>query len=477
MKIHQALYALLACLPALPVLHAAEQPNVIVILADDMGYADLTCFGAVDMDTPNLDRMAEQGMRLTNFHTAAPTCTASRAAFMTGCYPVRVGMGDVIAPRADGTVSPSRVLWPNSPFGISADEVLIPEVLKKVGYTTGLVGKWHLGDPPAFSPVKHGFDEFFGVYFSNDMKPYRYYRNDDLLEEPIERDLQTKRYTTEAVDFIKRHKDGPFFLYLAHAMPHIPLAASPEFRGKSKRGLYGDAVSEVDWSVGQVFETLKELGIDDNTLVIFSSDNGGWLMRGEEGGLNTPLRGGKGGTYEGGLNVPTIAWFPGKVPAGSECKKLASQMDLLPTFAALAGGETPQDRIIDGHDITPLLYGEKDAKSPWEAYFYYFGNELHGVRSGKWKFRAKNVLKNENIYYGLWRDTEMGDSPMPPALYDLSRDIAETKSVLDNHPNIAKRMRGYMDQARNDLGDSLTDVKPTNVREIGRQEVKRDFPK
>lgn len=454
-------------------LHAADKPNVIVILADDMGYADLTCFGGVDMTTPNLDNMASEGMRLTNFHTAAPTCTASRAALMTGCYPVRVGMGDVIAPRADGSVSPSRVLWPNSPFGISPDEVLIPEVLKKAGYATGLVGKWHLGDPPAFSPVKHGFDEFFGVYFSNDMNPYRYYRNDELLEELIDRDLQTKRYTTEAVDFIKRHQDGPFFLYLAHTMPHIPLAASPEFRGKSKRGLYGDAVMEVDWSVGQIFKTLKELGIDDNTLVIFSSDNGGWLARGENGGLNTPFRGGKGGTYEGGLTVPTIAWFPGKVPAGSECKELASQMDLLPTFAAIAGGETPQDRIIDGHDVTPLLYGEKDAKSPWKAYFYYFGNELHGVRSGKWKFRAKNLLKNENIYYKLWRETEIGDSPIPPALYDLSRDAAETKSVLDQRPKVAARMRGYMDEMRKDLGDSLQGVAPTNDRPIGRQEVKK----
>ena len=193
-------------------LHAADKPNVIVILADDMGYADLTCFGAIDMTTPNLDAMAKEGMRLTNFHTAAPTCTASRAAMMTGCYPVRVGMGDVIAPRADGTVSPSRVLWPKSPFGISPDEVLIPEVLKKVGYATGIVGKWHLGDPPAFSPVKHGFDEFFGVYFSNDMKPYNYYRNEEMIEEPIDRDLQSQRYTTEAVDFIERHKDGPFFL-------------------------------------------------------------------------------------------------------------------------------------------------------------------------------------------------------------------------------------------------------------------------
>jgi arylsulfatase A-like enzyme len=451
---------------------AAEQPNIIVILADDLGYADLGCFGAVDMSTPELDRMAKEGMRLTSFHMAAPTCTASRAALMTGCYPVRVGMGDVIAPRADGTVSPSRVLWPNSPFGLSPDEITLPEILKKAGYATGIVGKWHLGDPPTFNPIRHGFDEFFGVFFSNDMKPYAYYRNDEKLAEPIDRDQQTKRYTEEAVAFIRRSKDKPFFLYLAHTMPHIPLAASPEFRGKSKRGLYGDAVSEVDWSVGQVMATLRELGLDKNTLVLFSSDNGGWLLRGEQGGLNAPLRGGKGGTYEGGMCVPCIAWQPGVVPADSTCDELTAAMDLLPTFAAISGGEVPTDRIIDGHDIAPLLRGEPDAKSPWQHYFYYFGNELHAVRSGKWKFRAKNILKNENIYNQEWRETAIGESEIPPALYDLSRDAAEQKSVLGDHPKIAARLRGYMDKARKDLGDSLTGVEPTNAREIGRQSTK-----
>ena len=448
---------------------AADKPNIIVILADDLGYADLGCFGAINMSTPHLDQMAKEGMRLTDFHVAAPTCTASRAALMTGCYPVRVGMGDVIAPRADGSISPSRVLWPNSPFGLSPDEVTLPEVLKAAGYATSIVGKWHLGDPPAFNPVRHGFDEFFGVFFSNDMKPFRYYRNDELLEEPIDRDLQTKQYTDEAIDFIRRRKDQPFFLYLAHTMPHIPLAASPEFRGKSKRGLYGDAVSEVDWSVGQVLAALKELGLDEKTLVLFSSDNGGWLLRGENGGLNTPMRGGKGGTYEGGMSVPCIVRQPGVVPAGAVCDELTSAMDLLPTFAAMSGGQAASDRTIDGHDITPLFRGEPGAKSPWEKYFYYFGNELHAVRSGKWKFRAKNILKNENIYYQLWRETEIGNSEIPPALYDLSRDPAEQRSVLDQHPRIAKRLRGYMDEARADLGDSLTGVEPTHEREIGRQ--------
>jgi arylsulfatase A-like enzyme len=453
-----------------PAVQAGEQPNFIVILADDMGYADLGCFGAVDMSTPELDRMAEQGMRLTSFHMAAPTCTASRAALMTGCYPVRVGMGDVIAPRADGSVSPSRVLWPHSPFGLSPDEITLPEILKEAGYATGMIGKWHLGDPPAFNPVRHGFDEFFGVFFSNDMNPYKYYRNEEMLPEEIDRDGQIKRYTAEAVDFISRNQDQPFFLYFAHAMPHTPLAASPQFRGTSKRGLYGDAVSEIDWSVGQVLATLRELGLDKKTFVLFSSDNGGWLLRGEQGGLNTPFRGGKGGTYEGGMCVPTIAWMPGVVPAGSDCDEVAASMDLLPTFAVLAGGKVPADRTIDGHDISPLLRGEPGAKSPWKHFFFYFGNELHGVRSGRWKFRAKNILKNENIYNKQWRETAIGNSEIPPALYDLRRDPGEQKSVLNDHPQVAARLRGYLDEMRKDLGDSFQGMAPTGDRPVGRQD-------
>jgi arylsulfatase A len=448
---------------------AADKPNIIIILADDLGYADVGCFGGKAIETPHLDRMAREGMRLTDFYMAAPTCTASRAALMTGCYPVRVGMGDAIAPRADGTISPSRVLWPNSPFGLNPDEVTIPEMLKDVGYATGIVGKWHLGDPPAFNPIRHGFDEFFGVYFSNDMKPYKYYRNDQELPEEIDRDQQTARYTAEALDFIKRHKDEPFFLYVAHTQPHIPLAASEKFRGKSKRGLYGDAVNEVDASVGQVFAALREHGLDKKTFVIFSSDNGGWVRQGVTGGLNTPFRGGKGGTYEGGMRVPTIAWQPGVVPEGSTCSELAAAMDLLPTFAAMTGGKTPDDRIIDGHDITPLLRGERGAKSPWEYFFYYFGNELHAVRSGKWKFRAKNLLKNENIYNQQWRETEVGNVAIPPALYHLDLDPGEQSDRLDDHPKILARLRGYMELARKDLGDSLTGVKPTNARPIGEQ--------
>ncbi|RIK72325.1 MAG: arylsulfatase [Planctomycetota bacterium] len=451
-------------------LQAAEKPNFIIILADDLGYADLTCFGAVDMSTPHLDRMAREGMRLTDFHMAAPTCTASRAALLTGCYPVRVGMGDQIAPRADGTLSPSRVLWPGSPFGLNPSEITIAEVLKEAGYATGVIGKWHLGDRPQFNPTRQGFDEFFGVLFSNDMDPYRYYRGTKQLDEEIDRDQQTQRYTAEAVDFIRRRRGEPFFLYVAHTMPHVPLAASEQFRGKSPRGLYGDAVSEVDWSVGQILDALRELQLDRRTLVLFSSDNGGWLARGERGGLNTPFRGGKGGSYEGGFRTPAIAWQPGVVPAGSACGELASAMDLLPTLAAMAGTQPPQDRTIDGHDVTPLLAGQPGAKSPWEKLFYYFGNELHAVRSGPWKLRTQNLLKNENIYHGPWRDSPIGLTTVPAALYDLSRDPGEQKSVLDHHPKIVQRLKGYLDEARADLGDSLTGVAPTGARPVGKAE-------
>jgi arylsulfatase A-like enzyme len=361
------------------------------------------------------------------------------------------------------------VLWPGSPFGLHHDEVTLPEVLREAGYKTGMIGKWHLGDPPKFNPVNQGFDEFFGVFFSNDMNPYKYYRNEQQLDEEVDRDQQVIRYTDEAVKFIRQHKDEPFFLYMAHAMPHVPLAASEKFRGKSQRGLYGDAVAELDWSVGQVLEELRKLKLDENTFVIFTSDNGGWLARGEEGGLNTPLRGGKGTSYQGGFCVPTIVWQPGVVPAGETCEQLLASLDLLPSFAAMAGGKTTGDRKIDGLDASAVFKGQPGAKTPREHFFYYFGNELHGVRSGPWKLRTKNLLKNENIYNKEWREGEVGDTPVPAALYNLEQDPGEQKSVLRDHPKIAERLRGYLDQARADLGDSLNGKAPTNDRAIGRQ--------
>lgn len=441
----------------------ADQPNFIVIFADDLGYADLGCYGARGLETPEIDRMAAEGRRFTNFYVASPTCTPSRASLLTGCYPVRAGFDDAIAVRADGSRSPSRVLWPESPLGLNPDEITVAEVLQQAGYATGMVGKWHLGDRPEFNPTEHGFDEYFGVPYSNDMSPYYYQRGQERLEEKVDRDQQLQRYTEEALGFIDRHADEPFFLYLAHTMPHTPLGASAEFAGTSERGAYGDVIRELDDSTGRILQVLRDSGLDERTLVIFTSDNGPWLHRGERGGHATPFRGGKGGTYEGGMRVPFIAWRPGVVPADSVCDEIASTMDVLPTFAAMAGEELPTDRKIDGHDMTSLLVEGVDAASQYEHFLYYFGNELHGVRSGRWKFRARNHLLNENIYnYGAPKDVFL-----PEALYDLQLDPGEQKSVLHDHPKVAKRLRGYLEAARADLGDSLTGVEPTGGRPSG----------
>jgi arylsulfatase A-like enzyme len=325
-----------------------------------------------------------------------------------------------------------------------------------------MIGKWHLGDAPKFNPVHHGFEEFFGVPYSNDMEPYYYLRGAERLPEPVDRNNQIRRYTEEAISFIRKHRDEPFFLYFAHAMPHTPLAASDAFKGKSTRGPYGDAVEELDASAGQILGALRELDLAKNTLVIFTSDNGPWHPRGEDGGSAFPLRGAKGSTYEGGVRVPCVMWWPETIPAGTVCREVAATMDFLPTFAALAGAQPPTDRTIDGHDIRPLLTGDQ-AKSPWEALYYYFGNELHAVRSGPWKLRAQNHLLNENIYQrGASKDVVI-----PAALYNLRRDPGEQKSVFEDHPNITKRLEGYLAEARADLGDALTGVPPTNGRQVG----------
>jgi arylsulfatase len=382
---------------------------------------------------------------------------------LTGCYPVRAGFADEIAHRADGTFSHSRVLWPNSPYGIHDDEVTVAEVLRDAGYTTGIVGKWHLGDKPQFNPTRHGFMEFFGAPYSHDMNPYYYLRGEKRLDEEIDLDNQMKRYTDEAVAFIRKHRDEPFFLYFAHHMPHTPLVASKDFKGKSKRGPFGDAVSELDWSVGQVLDALRDLKLDRNTLVIFTADNGPWLVKGEHGGSARPLQGGKGTTYEGGVREPCVMWWPGTIPADTTCHEVAATMDFLPTFAAMAGAKLPTKHRIDGHDIRPLMTDDA-AKSPWKALYYYLGNELHAVRSGPWKLRAENNFFNEDIY----RKDAPKDLVMPAALYNLRNDPGEQKSVIKDHPKIVQRLERYLDKARADLGDSLTGVKPTNARVPGR---------
>ncbi|HEX6984247.1 MAG TPA: sulfatase, partial [Planctomycetaceae bacterium] len=391
-----AVIAVLPSSPA-PAAEAAARPNVIVVFCDDLGYADIGPFGA-KVDTPHLDRMAAEGRRFTDFYAAQAVCSASRAALLTGCYPNRVGILGALGPRAK--------------HGLNPEETTIAELLKAEGYATAIYGKWHLGDQAPFRPTEHGFDEYFGLPYSNDMWPLhpdlvrlppqareRKSRYPDLpLWEgdagghrvvntkvtPDDQKNLTAWYTERAVAFIDAHRDEPFFLYVPHSMPHVPIFASDKFAGKSGHGLYGDVVQELDWSVGQILDAVRWHGIEEKTLVLFTSDNGPWLSYGDHAGSAGPLREGKGTAWEGGQREPTIFWWPGTVPAGTTCSEPCGTIDLLPTVAALAGAALPE-RPIDGKNITPLLRGDEGARSPHEAFFYYWGDALHAVRSGDWK--------------------------------------------------------------------------------------------
>lgn len=420
-------------------------PNFAFILADDLGYQDVGCYGSPLIKTPNLDRMASEGMRFTDYYAAAPVCTPSRAALMTGCYPLRVSLPNVINH--------------SSKIGISSDEITIAQLLKTRGYSTACIGKWHLGWQKQFLPTRHGFDYYFGLPYSNDMDPVDFrtplFRNEEIIEQPVVQETLTERYTDEAIKFITKHKDGPFFLYLPHTFPHVPLHASEKFSGKSKRGLYGDVVETIDWSTGRILNTLKELGLDENTLVIFSSDNGPWLSKGENGGCALPLRGGKAQTWDGGMREPCIMRWPGHIPSGSTCSEVATMMDIYPTLAHFAGAKVPTDRIIDGKDIRPLMTGEKDAKSPYDAFFYYRSEQLQAVRSGRWKL----ILEHKEP------ETK---STIPQSLYDLKTDIGETTDVSAKHPKVVAMLLAMADRCREDLGDGITKVKGKNRRPCGR---------
>ena len=423
------------------------RPNFIVIFTDDQGYGDLGIHGAEGFETPNLDRMAAEGRDFTDFYVAAPVCTPSRAALLTGCHPVRVGLGH-------------RVLFPFSDTGLNTEEVTIAELLKPRGYATACIGKWHLGHHAKFMPRRQGFDYYYGVPYSNDMNKHYYkhldfrspplplYRNEEVIESDPDQGLLTKRYTEEAVRFIEAHRDEPFFLYLPHNMPHLPIHASPDFKGKSELGLYGDVIQEIDWSVGQILKTLSRLELDQRTLVIFTSDNGPW--RRESAG---PLRGHKNTTWEGGMREPCIMRWPGHVPAGTTCRELATTMDLLPTFCRLAGAEPPHDRIIDGKDIWPLISGQADAQTPHEAFYYYRDERLQAVRAGRWKL---------HVHRPEWKD-----QPHAPLLYDLEADVGEKIDVAAQHPEIVKRLEVLAERARQDLGDKTTQRTGSNVRPVG----------
>jgi len=428
--------------------HAVDLPNFVIIFTDDQGYQDLGCFGSPNIKTPHIDQMARDGMRFTDFYSAASVCTPSRAALMTGCYPERVGN--------------LPVLFPRSTRGLNPDEITIAELLKTKGYATACIGKWHLGHHKPFLPTSQGFDYYFGIPYSNDMGIDRnmdlaqavlwrngiteqgfrngkgggppLMRGTEVIECPADQNTLSRRYTEETIKFIKSNRDKPFFVYLPHTMPHIPLYATSEFEGKSKAGLYGDTIEEIDWSVGQILNTLRSLKLDENTLVVYTSDNGPWDLKGNKnskvkgnrnrsvGGSAFPLRGYKFSRWEGGMREPTVMWWPGRVPADSECRKIASTIDLLPTFAALAGAELPADRVIDGRSIAALIEGRPDAKSPHQAYFY----RTEGVRAGDWKLKGKQ-------------------------LFNLADDISEQKDVAKSHPDVASRLSTLLDMHKKEL--------------------------
>ena len=439
---------------------AERPPNIVLVFADDLGYADLGCFGSTKIHTPNIDSIARDGIRLTNFHVPQAVCSASRTALLTGCYPNRVGI--------------LGALGPNSKNGIKDSENLLSEYLKKLGYSTAIFGKWHLGDSAQYSPIRHGFDTYFGLPYSNDMwpnhptaknfPPLPLRHDDKVLELNPDQSKLTGWYTERGVKFIEANKDKPFFLYMPHSMPHVPIYASEKFKGKSSHGLYGDVIEEIDSSVGTILETLKKHSLDKNTLVIFTSDNGPWLSYGNHGGSRGVLREGKGTEFEGGVRVPFVARWPGKIPAASISNEPTMTIDLLPTLVAYAGGVVLEEPKIDGKNISAVLEARPGAKSPQEAYYFYWGDALHAVTSEKWKLHFPHPYLH--IIEG-GKDGKPGKGEtrkMELSLFDLDSDISESKNVADQNPEVVKKLQMLGDKIREELGDSLTGKKGSQLR-------------
>ncbi|MEM1186151.1 MAG: sulfatase [Planctomycetota bacterium] len=456
-----------------PALAGVEPPNVILIMTDDQGYADLGCFGAQGFETPAIDGMAQQGLRLTSYYSGSAVCSPTRASLMTGSYASRVGCA-------------TGVFWPNSTDGLSGDEVTIAELLKKQGYATACIGKWHLGHLEPFRPTSQGFDSYFGVPYSNDMgrldpvgnvvenRPPRFrgdgvelWRDADAIEESPDQSVLTKRYTEEAVRFIVANADRPFFLYLAHSMPHLPLFASEEFEGRTDHGLYGDVIEEIDWSVGQILAALDRHGLSRRTLVVFTSDNGPHQYRdGRNAGSAWPLRSGKGTTWEGGQRVPCVVRWPTVVPPGAVSDEVASSIDWLPTIAAAAGAELPSDRVIDGRDLRPLL--EDPGANHLDYPFYFVSGRgsgergsIEAIRLGRWKL---HVRKHDG--WDSWDREAHGE--FRPALYDLDADIGETTNLIDRHPELAVMLKAL-------IRDAHTDFR-LNGRPRGKSPARRSSP-
>ncbi len=439
-------------------------PNVVIILCDDLGYADLGCFGARGYQTPNLDRLARQGVRFTDFYAAQAVCSASRAALLTGCYPGRIGI--------------QGALGPNSKVGLSSNEVTLAELLKARGYATAIYGKWHLGDAPPFLPTRHGFDDYFGLPYSNDMWPFHptsgtnypplpLFAGEKVVQRMPDQTQLTTWYTEHAVRFIETNRHRPFFLYLAHNMPHVPLFVSHKYQGRTQRGLYGDVVSEIDWSAGQILSTLKQHGLEEHTLVIFTSDNGPWLLYGDHSGSARPLREGKATSFDGGVRVPFIARWPGRIPSGRVCHEPAMTIDVLPTIAGLAGAELPR-HPIDGRSMWPLLSDARGALSPQEAYFIYWGGELQAVRSGPWKLHFAHSYVQPRPPGAAGRPGQYTNLTVAASLFNLARDPREMVDVSAKHPQVVSHLTQLADEARAELGDTARRQKGRGVREPGR---------
>jgi len=432
-------------LAACPVITTAAEPkpNIVIIFIDDMGYGDIGPFGATKQKTPNLDRMAKEGMKLTSFY-AAPVCSVSRAQLLTGCYGARIDVPGVYSP--------------GSGSGLNPKEYTIAEHLKELGYATMCIGKWHVGDQPEFLPTNQGFDHYFGIPYSNDMqvkssvsgeRVVPLLRDDKVVELLTDGQQSSivERYTAEAVRFISENKAKPFLLYLPHTAIHTPIFPGEAFRGKSDNGQVGDWIEELDWSTGRVLDTLRELKLDSNTLVIFTSDNGPWLIKGADSGSSGPLRGGKGSTWEGGMREPTIAWWPGKIVGGSSVDAVAGTIDLLPTAVALAGGRVPEQPVIDGRDISPILLG-KTTESPREAQYYFFQFKLQAIRQGPWKLAL--VSQNETMGRPALADASTDN----PRLYNLDEEIGEKTNLADKHPEIVSKLTALAEKMEAEIGGS-----------------------
>ena len=475
------LLLLLAC----AAVAADRPPNIVLFLVDDLGYGDVGCFGAGDIRTPHLDALAKQGTRFTDFYVAQAVCTASRAALLTGCYPNRVGM--------------QGALNHTSRFGLNPAEWTLPKMLRDRGYATACFGKWHLGTVPELSAPRQGFDEFFGLPYSNDnskyhpslaaeMPPLPLLDGEKVAELDPDQSAFTSRFTAKGLDFIDRHKDRPFFLYLPHVMPHVPIFASAKFKGRSARGLYGDVVEELDDAIGTVLAKVRDAGLEKDTLVLFFSDNGAWMSYGEHAGSNRPFREGKLTCYEGGMRSPLIVRWPGHVPAGRTCGTPFMSIDLLPAFVEAVGGKSPTLKI-DGRSALPLLLGA-DERPTHEALFYYAGEELHAVRSGRWKLHFDHpYLTNignpgkggKPSAYGEYAPLPISDSSMnaiasrhgqkvaqqPRALYDLTTDPGETHDLAAEHPEEVRRLAALAEPIRAALGDKLTGAPGTERRPAG----------